>query len=1053
MNKSPLPLRTLKRVLGFLLLGILAMVQTVTAQSYTWRNVQIVGGGYVPAVIFNPTEKNLIYLRTDIGGAYRWDEANQRWIPLLDAIGFNDWNLTGVDSLATDPVNTSRLYILAGTYTNSWANQNGAILRSTDKGATFQRTMLPFKSGGNMPGRNMGERLAIDPNLDSTLYLGTRDGNGLWRSTDFGVTWNRVTSFTATGTYAQDPTDTNGYLSDRPGVVWVVFDPRSSTSGTATRTIYVGVADVGTSIYRSTDGGATWSPLAGQPTGFLPHHAVLASTGMLYVTYNNKGGPYDGDKGDVWKYNTATGVWTLISPVPSTSTDDYFGYGGLTVDAQRPNTLMVSALNSWWPDTILFRSTDAGATWTRAWDWTSYPSRSFRYVQDITAAPWLTFNNTNPQPPETSPKLGWMVGDLKIDPFNSNRMFYGTGATLYGTTDLTAWDTGAQIHLSVKALGIEETAVLDLISPPSGAPLISGLGDINGFRHDSLTTVPTKMLDTPFFAANSLDYAELSPSFITRVGDVNKTDNPNVNRAGFSFDGGANWFQASVEPSGVTGGGTIAAAADASRVVWSPAGTTPYYSTNNGSSWTASTGAPAGVTVRSDRVNPQKFYAFLNGTFYVSTNGGASFTATAATGLPSSAMFKAIPGREGDIWLAGGSDTTVYGIWHSTNSGASFTKLTNVEKADNIGFGQAASGQTYPTLFSSAQVGGVRGIYRSTDAGTTWTRINDDAHQYGFTGGAITGDPRVFGRVYVGTNGRGIVYGDPSTTSTPDFSLGASPSSISVTRGSSATSTISVTRLNGFTGSVTLSVSGLPAGVTATFSTNPATGNTSVLTLAASSTATIGNATLTVSGAGSPGTRTTTIALTVADVATPNFALSASPASLSVNQGSSGTSTVTITRSGGFTGSVNFSASGLPTGVTAAFSVNPATGSSTIVTLTASTTATVGNATVTISGMATPGTRTVAIALTAKQPTTTPCSNPAAIALPFSHDGAGDFCWVTSGTINNINSWNLRTLEINGVSFLNVWAAGSSLPPRINGNYYIHYVGDYGWSHFEASGQ
>src|SRR5678816_2704231 len=94
-----------------------------------------------------------------------------------------DWNLTGVISIASDPVNTNNLYIAAGTYTNSWTTQNGAILRSTDRGATWQRTMLPFKLGGNMPGRGPGERLAVDPNRNSVLYLGAPSGNGLWRST------------------------------------------------------------------------------------------------------------------------------------------------------------------------------------------------------------------------------------------------------------------------------------------------------------------------------------------------------------------------------------------------------------------------------------------------------------------------------------------------------------------------------------------------------------------------------------------------------------------------------------------------------------------------------------------------------------------------------------------------------------------------------------------------------------------------------------------------------------------------------------------------------
>jgi hypothetical protein len=160
-------------------------------------------------------------------------------------------------------------------------------------------------------------------------------------------------------------------------------------------------------------------------------------------------------------------------------------------------------------------------------------------LQDITAAPWLTFG-ANPPLPEIAPKLGWMVGDLEIDPFNSNRMLYGTGATIYGSDDLTTWDIGAQIHISVKAQGLEETAVLDLISPPAGAPLLSGLGDICGFRHNSLTAVPATMMTTPtFVSTTSLDYAELTPNFIVRVGNANA----GVNRSGFSFDGGTSWCQ------------------------------------------------------------------------------------------------------------------------------------------------------------------------------------------------------------------------------------------------------------------------------------------------------------------------------------------------------------------------------------------------------------------------------------------------------------------------------------------------------------------------------
>jgi xyloglucan-specific exo-beta-1,4-glucanase len=263
------------------------------------------------------------------------------------------------------------------------------------------------------------------------------------------------------------------------------------------------------------------------------------------------------------------------------------------------------------------------------------------------------------------------------------------------------------------------------------------------------------MMTTPtFVSTTSLDYAELTPNFIVRVGNANA----GTNRSGFSFDGGTSWFQGSAEPGGVTGGGTVAAAANASRVVWSPSGAAVNFSTNNGSSWTPSAGILSGARVGSDRVNPMKFYGFANGTFYVSVNGGANFTA-AATGLPSGAKFKAVPGIEGDIWLAGGEG----GLWRSTNSGASFTRVTNVEEANTIGFGMAAPGQSYMALYSSAQVNGVRGIFRSDNAGAGWVRINDDQHQYGSTDAAITGDPRVYGRVYIGANGRGIIFGDTYT--------------------------------------------------------------------------------------------------------------------------------------------------------------------------------------------------------------------------------------------------------------------------------------------------
>jgi hypothetical protein len=235
----------------------------------------------------------------------------------------------------------------------------------------------------------------------------------------------------------------------------------------------------------------------------------------------------------------------------------------------------------------------------------------------------------------------------------------------------------------------------------------------------------------------------------------------------------------------------------------------------------------------------------------------------------------------------------------------------------------------------------------------------------------------------------------PPAPANPDFSLSASPSSLTVTQGTSGTSTITVTPSNGFTGSVTLSASGLPSGVTATFGPNPTT-STSAVTLTASSTATTGTSTVTITGTSGSLTHTATISLTVNAPATPDFSLSASPASLTVKQGTSGTSTIAVTDTGGFTGSVTLSNSALPSGVTASFGINPTTSTS-VLTFTASSTATTGTSTITITGTSGSLTHTTVISLT--------ISSAAAqqlIGNPGFENGTNTAPWrLTAGVINN----------------------------------------------------
>ena len=201
-----------------------------------------------------------------------------------------------------------------------------------------------------------------------------------------------------------------------------------------------------------------------------------------------------------------------------------------------------------------------------------------------------------------------------------------------------------------------------------------------------------------------------------------------------------------------------------------------------------------------------------------------------------------------------------------------------------------------------------------------------------------------------------------TVTAPPNYTLSASPNSLTMTQGASGTSTITVTPQNGFNGSVSLSASGLPSGVTASFNPTGTTG-TSTLTLTASSTATTGTATVTITGFSGTLTNATTVSLTVNPVPVPNFVLSALPNSLAMTQGTSGTSTITVTPQNGFNGNVTLSTSGLPSGVTASVNPNSATTTSTL-TLTASTTAAPVTVTVTITGTSGTLTNTTSVFLT-----------------------------------------------------------------------------------------
>jgi hypothetical protein len=157
-----------------------------------------------------------------------------------------------------------------------------------------------------------------------------------------------------------------------------------------------------------------------------------------------------------------------------------------------------------------------------------------------------------------------------------------------------------------------------------------------------------------------------------------------------------------------------------------------------------------------------------------------------------------------------------------------------------------------------------------------------------------------------------------------DFAITAAPASQSVTGQGTATYTVGVTPLNGFSGTVSLAVSGVPAGASASFSPNPAS-TSSTLTATVGPSTPAGSYTLTVTGTAGLSHSTTVTLVVLAD-----FTLSASPATLTVAAGGKGSDVVTIQPLNGFSGSVTLSLSGQPAKSVVSFSPNPATTSSTL---------------------------------------------------------------------------------------------------------------------------
>lgn len=744
--------------------GFSSCASAQNSAGYQWDNLAIGGGGFVSAVIPSKTEQNLVYARTDVGGAYRWNATTSRWESLMDWVSEDETGLLGVESVALDPKASSKVYLMAGiTYFN---NGKTVILRSSDYGKTFAMTDVTslFKAHGNGMGRQNGERLQVDPGSSNILYAGTRF-NGLFKSTDSGASWSRLSSLDITTTPNEN------------GISLVLLDP-TSVSGSVAQRIFVGVSrfgSVGPNFYRSNDAGATFTAVSGAPTAYMPQRAALASDGNIYITYGNGAGPHGHwaqpepmDAGQIWKYNVSTGTWTNVTPSGVTR-----AFGGISVDPNNAKHLVASTMNTYmaqgnaWGDQI-FTSTDGGASWVNV------VSRGF--AKDAKGISWVGDQS-----------IHW-AGSIEFDPFDTKAVWVTSGNGIFKTANVDATTSTWAFTVA----GLEETVPLNIVSIPGG-PLVSVIGDYDGFRHTDITQYAP--IHTPRMGTTTgLDVAALSTSTLVRSGGG---DSPAMY---YSTDTGVSWTKA---PSMNGKNGQVALSANGSVLLHNPADSTvTYRSTNMGASWTTVSGlSAANIRPVADPVNTNKFYAYVNGTLMGSTDAGVSFVAKGSLASGGSTVIRVAPGREGDIWVP----LFAGGLTRSTNSGVSFAAIANVTYCGAVGFGKAAALGGYPTVYIWGTVNGVRGVYRSTDTGASWVRINDDAHEYGgpANGQFVIGDMNTYGLVYLSTAGRGIAYGklvasassssvaSSATTSTATSSSRATTSSATATSSSRSSSSVS----------------------------------------------------------------------------------------------------------------------------------------------------------------------------------------------------------------------------------------------------------------------
>jgi len=745
-----------------------------TASVPVWQTAPLGGGGFVTGLACN-ADGSAIYCRTDVGGAFRWNPAvdgnNGSWQSLTDSLvpfgTSGASSLFGVEAIATDPSNLDRIYMGAANH----------IYESDDEGTTWTsiNPSNPITMSGNGGGKTCGERLAVDPNNPNIVWYGSIN-NGLYRGdkTSGSWVWIQISSTLV-------PAGTAG-----TGVSFVVCDKNGGTT-----VVYAGVSDPNSGgVYVGNSAGTTWTK-AGVASGtpLTPRRAQVASNGNLYVTCGTNG-----------VYRMARGgTLSQLTALPTTLVyDGTVNYSAVAVDPNDAtgNTVYVAELNSAISYNSFWRTANGGTSWT-----------SQRTIFNGVSPNGSTIFNARTEPDGTPSLTGsWFeaVAALMVNPANSSELWSTDFFGVYRTRD--AQDLGNNTlppsgpggcYWYALQKGQEETFGLSILSPPSGAPLLTGLSDDGGCRYNDITVRPTGTGGSRFSNPSggnttSMDFCESNPLVMARAWvDGNRS----TGACAVSSDGGSTWTEYNPGGNLWKGGGRIAVSSTNSQnMVWMPiknpsATTYAYYSTNGGATWTVSTGGPASNTVdvytngsslgcsgqnlAADRANGLFYLASFGGathTIYKSTNGATwTVAGTVSNGgtynmiTPQIVAAPVSPTNPsgGDVWLC---DDDTYnhnagagGLWRSTDSAGHWSKITTVGAVTAVGFGKSSTGTGY-SVYIYGYVGGVLGIYRSDDYGATaagWVKLPNPTNE---TISALVGDRQHYNSVFLGTLGRGVFH-------------------------------------------------------------------------------------------------------------------------------------------------------------------------------------------------------------------------------------------------------------------------------------------------------